>query len=213
MPTVAILPVKTFGAAKQRLRDHLDPGSREALVQAMFTDVLNALRLTDLEQIVVVTASQAARRIAIELGAEVLVDTQTGHNAAARLGVEAALGAGAERALLVPGDCPALDPQELRDLLDHPLPSPSAIIVPDRHGAGTNALLLTPPDSLPPSYGPGSCQRHLELARARGISAEIIEVPSLGLDIDTPDDIATLAAAPPDRAAHTRRLLTQPSRC
>ena len=63
--------------------------------------------------------------------------------------------AGVERVLLVPGDCPLLDPAELDELLARPPEPPSALIVPDRHGTGTNALLLTPPDALTPSFGPG----------------------------------------------------------
>lgn len=213
MRTMAILPVKSFPAAKQRLRDGLDPERREALVQAMFTDVLDALAGADLDGIMVVTASPPARRIAMDRGAEVLTDHETGHNAAAALGIQAALERGAERALLVPGDCPALDAQELDALLGHPVSTPSVIVVPDRHGTGTNALLLTPPSALAPSFGPGSCQRHVALAAAAGIGAHIVRLPSLALDIDTPEDVASLADVAPERASLTRRALSQPSRC
>ena len=77
------------------------------------------------------------------------------------LGVEPRLGA--DRALLVPGDCPALDPGEVSALLAHTAP---VVIVPDRHGTGTNALLLAPPDAIAPSFGPGSFARHAALAGA-----------------------------------------------
>jgi 2-phospho-L-lactate guanylyltransferase len=209
--TIAILPVKSFPAAKQRLRDDLDPLQREDLAEAMFTDVLSSLACAVLDEILVVTASRAARTIALGQGARVVEDHETGHNAAAALGIETALGFGAGRVLLVPGDCPALDPQELAALLARPVKSPSALIVPDRHGTGTNALLLTPPRALEPSFGPGSAQRHLGLARARGAHAEIVQVPSLALDVDTPDDVAALTHL--TRAPTTRRLLHQLSKC
>ncbi len=184
----------------------LEPQQREDLVQAMFRDVLAALASTALDGMVVVTASPRARAIALRHGAQVVEDREAGHNAAALLGVQAALAQGAERVLLVPGDCPAMRPEEVGGLLDHPVSAPSVLIVPDRHGTGTNALLITPPDALAPSFGPGSCQRHLELAWAAGAQAEVVEVPSLALDIDTPEDLDAFAATL-DRAGSTRALL------
>jgi 2-phospho-L-lactate guanylyltransferase len=66
------------------------------------------------------------------------------------------------------------------------------VIVPDRHGTGTNGLLLTPPDAIAPSFGPGSCERHLALAREAGAVCRIVRSPSLLLDIDTGADLAAL---------------------
>jgi 2-phospho-L-lactate guanylyltransferase len=108
----------------------------------------------------------------------------------------------------VPGDCPALDPTEVDELLARPVTPPAALVVPDRHGTGTNALLISPPDALSPSFGPGSCQRHLQLARERRTNAEAVELPSLALDIDTPEDLDALASSP-DRALRTRQLLAR----
>jgi 2-phospho-L-lactate guanylyltransferase len=174
----------------------------------MLLDVLDALVSTAVDGILVVTAGRGGRRIAEQLGARVISDREEGHNAAAGLGIEAVLASGGERALLVPGDCPALDPAELDELLARPVTAGSALIVPDRHGTGTNALLLTPPDALAPSFGPGSCRRHLEHARAAGLHAEVAHVPSLALDIDTPEDLGALAALA-DRALRTQALLAR----
>jgi 2-phospho-L-lactate guanylyltransferase len=208
MRTLAILPVKTFSHAKQRLRRGLSDDTREALVEAMLADVLGALRLSAIDRVLVITAGEAPRRIAEAHGAQVLADEEAGHNAAAGLGIGQALGRAYDRALLVPGDCPALDPAEVDDLLSRPAPIPSVLVVPDRHGTGTNALLLTPPDSIPPSFGPGSCQRHLELARARGVAAEVVNVPSLALDVDTPEDLEALASLS-TRAQRTHGILAR----
>jgi 2-phospho-L-lactate/phosphoenolpyruvate guanylyltransferase len=209
MPTLAILPVKSFSRAKQRLRPGVDSPLRRQLAEAMLCDVLNALAASAVDEIIVVTAGDAVRRLASERGARVIEDREEGHNAAAMLGIAAALRAGADRALLVPGDCPALDGAEVDELLDRPHGSPSVAIVPDRHGTGTNALLLRPPDALQPSFGPGSCSRHAALARAAGIEHEVVSVPSLALDIDTPEDLAALADAS-ERTLRTTELL---SRC
>jgi 2-phospho-L-lactate guanylyltransferase len=213
MSTLAILPIKSFVEAKRRLRHHLSPGERHALVEAMFADVLIALRRTaDLTGVIVVSADHVAQQIAAGYGASVVEDHDRGHNPAAALGIQGALRAGAARALLVPGDCPALDPAELNDLIARPAGPRSALIVPDRHGTGTNALLLTPPDALAPSFGPDSRKRHQADATAANLEAEIVEVSSLALDVDTIDDLEALQdrlANSHGGAARTRGMLNQ----
>jgi len=211
MRTFAILPVKSFDEAKHRLEGDLVPASRRELAEAMFTDVLLALHGTSaLDEILVVTGDPRAQRIAARLGTGTIDDDDRGHNTAASLGVRAALRSGADRALLVPGDCPALDPAEVERLLVHPAGPRSVLIVPDRHGTGTNALLIAPPDAITPSFGPGSCQRHLRLARDAGAGAKIVESSTLAMDVDTADDLTALheaLVAAPDRAENTRNLL------
>jgi 2-phospho-L-lactate guanylyltransferase len=213
MATLAVLPIKSFPDAKRRLRHHLSPGDRRALVEAMFCDVLVALRRAGgIERIVVVSGDRAAQQIAAGYGASVVSDDERGHSHAAAVGVRAARELEAERALLVPGDCPAMSSAELDALIARPAGPRSALIVPDRHGTGTNALLITPPDALDPSFGPGSRKRHELTAAEHGIEAEVVEVPSLALDVDTPDDLETLQAALDSShggAAHTRGMLTQ----
>ncbi|HTX32266.1 MAG TPA: 2-phospho-L-lactate guanylyltransferase [Solirubrobacteraceae bacterium] len=209
MRTLAILPVKSFAQAKQRLSSGLEPPLRRQLAEVMLYDVLSALSATELDEVIVVTAGDAAAEIARDQGARVVVDAEQGHNAAASVGITEALRSAAERVLLVPGDCPALDPDEVNQLLDRPAEARSVIIVPDRHGTGTNALLIRPPDALTPAFGPGSAQRHARLAQAAGIAYEVVEVPSLALDIDTPEDLATLGRMP-DQGLRTHGLL---SRC
>ncbi len=94
--------------------------------------------------------------------------------------------------LCIPGDCPALDPLELAALLQQGSESEEVVIVPDRHGTGTNGLLLHPPSAISPSFGPDSCERHCELARQAGVPFRIARPSSLLLDIDTGADLATL---------------------
>jgi 2-phospho-L-lactate guanylyltransferase len=216
MTTLAILPIKSFDQAKQRLTDELDPSPRRALVEAMFSDVLVALRRAKLvDQVLVISSDHGAQRIAGGYGAMVLEDEDLGHNDAATRGVQRALELGIERALLVPGDCPLLDPLELDELLGRPQASGSVFIVPDRHGTGTNALLLTPPDALAPSFGPGSHDRHLRIAAAAGVAAESVAVASLAMDLDTPEDLVAIEATLDGTrggAAHTRGMLRQLSR-
>jgi 2-phospho-L-lactate guanylyltransferase len=216
MSTVAILPIKSFGEAKQRLAHELRPGPRRALAEAMFSDVLVALgRTASIDAVLVVTGDRGAQEIAGGYGARVLDDQQRGHSGATLLGIAHVMQEGTRRVLLVPGDCPLLDPEEVDALTARRVGARSALIVPDRHGTGTNALLLTPPDSLEPAFGPGSCQRHAAGARAQGTPHEVVHVPSLALDIDTPEDLAALQERLQTLhggAAQTRGMLNQLNR-
>jgi 2-phospho-L-lactate guanylyltransferase len=214
MRTAAILPVKTFARAKQRLGDAVDAPERAELAAAMVGDVLAALAAVPaLEDVVVVTSEERAAAAARVAGAHVVADpAEAGQSAAAELGIEAATARGAARVLLVPGDCPAVDPAELAALLERTAGRRSVVIVPDRHGSGTNALLIAPPDALVPSFGPGSFARHAARARAGGAAVSIAQAASLALDVDTPGDLAALRAAlaaRPGAAPRTRAVLTR----
>lgn len=215
MKTLAILPVKSFGAAKQRLSVMLGSGSRQALAQAMFSDVLTSLRrVPGLDAVVVVTADRVADAAARGERVQVLFDTaQAGQSAAALIGIRHAQAAGFERVLLVPGDTPLLDPREVAALLTRADEETlDVMVVPDRHGTGTNALLLAPPGAIEPSFGPGSLERHVAAALAAGVRHAVDSVPTLVLDIDTPDDLAELTEALEGRrgqAPSTRGALRQ----
>jgi 2-phospho-L-lactate guanylyltransferase len=208
--TLAILPVKRFELAKQRLGGRLKPTQRAALARAMVEDVLHTLvAANDLAGVLVVTNEPSVAELAATLGANVQPDPrEAGQSAAAGIGVSSALRSGIERVLLVPGDCPALDRTELAALLAPPAqPGDRVVIVPDRHGTGTNALLLSPPDVIAPAFGPGSYARHRELAAAAGVTCETARPATLLLDVDTPEDLAALLATGRDRAPRTRAVL------
>jgi 2-phospho-L-lactate guanylyltransferase len=215
--TAAILPVKRFAQAKRRLGASVEDPLRLDLVRAMVGDVLTALAETaSIEHTIVVTGEPSVADTARAQGAIVIDDSaQDGQSAAVALGVERALTGGMERAFCIPGDCPTLDPAEMEALLS---PSagdrPEVVIVPDRHGTGTNGLLLAPPDAIPPSFGPDSCERHRALAIAAGIAVRIEQPPSLLLDIDTGDDLVVLRdrlSGERIRASRTRAVLGLPT--
>lgn len=195
MRTVAILPVKSFGAAKQRLGALIEQDARSALMRAMLSDVLDALaRVSELERVLVVTANPLAGELEGDPRVHVLHDDrEAGQSAAALIGIVHARAEGFERALLVPGDAPLLEAAELSALLRRPEP---LVIVPDRHGTGTNGLLLSPVDAFEPSFGPGSLARHEAAARATGLSYAVDPLPSLVLDVDTPEDLEATTARP-----------------
>ncbi len=217
MTATAILPVKRYRVAKQRLVEAVGPPGRAALLRAMLTDALAAITEARLvELVIVVTGEGRAEKIALHRAQraktpiEVLRDPDDrGHSEAATLGIVRALALGAKSVVLLPGDCPLVDPGEL-DAAIARVNTDSVAVVPDRHATGTNALIMRPADAIGPAFGPGSCERHLERAGRRGLETWVEEVPSLALDLDTPDDLAMLAAtleAEPGRAPETAKAI------
>ncbi len=212
MRTAAILPVKRFAHAKQRLGASLADNLRLELAEAMVGDVLSALaRTVAIEQTIVVTSEPEISGAALALDAVLVADhLEQGQSAAVALGIKRALSEGIERVLCIPGDCPALDPHELESLLAPVEDAAAVVIVPDRHGTGTNGLLLSPPRAIAPSFGPDSCARHQALAAAAGAPWRLATPPSLLLDIDTGADLAALRerlAGAQTRAERTRAVL------
>jgi 2-phospho-L-lactate guanylyltransferase len=203
--TAAVLPVKRFSLAKQRLGASVAETLRLDLTRAMVADVLLALsRTPSIEMTIVVTRQESVARAARDQGAVIVTDAaEAGQSAAAGLGIREAMAAGMQRVLCVPGDCPALDPAELGALLaggparaegegSPAADGPEVVIIPDRHGSGTNGLLICPPDAIAPSFGPGSFERHRALALAAGVACRVERPPSLLLDIDTGADLQAL---------------------
>jgi 2-phospho-L-lactate guanylyltransferase len=67
-------------------------------------------------------------------------------------------------------------------------------IVPAHDRRGSNCIAVSPPGLIPFSFGNDSFQPHLAAARGRGIEPKIVDLPGIGLDIDTPDDLRQLIA-------------------
>jgi 2-phospho-L-lactate guanylyltransferase len=196
LKATAVLPVKRFAAAKQRLAPGMGATHRAELAAAMLEDVLGAIAAArSVERTIVVTSEPRAVELATAAGAELVADPdEGGHSGAALAGIARARELGAGRVVLLPIDCPLLAPRELERLLTG-MPERYVGIVPDRHGTGTNALALAPPDAIEPSFGEGSCARHIAAAREAGVPYGVEELPSLALDLDTPADVVALTMA------------------
>ena len=203
MTTAVILPVKSFAHAKQRLGEP----ARAAVAEAMVEDVLDELGRAGLGPLIIVSREPRVRGRAVT----VVDEREEGQSPAALLGIARARELGCERALLVPGDCPLIDGGELRHLAARAA-ALDVVIVPDRHGTGTNGLALTTDGRFEPQFGPGSRARHVEQARAKGLAFEVTAVPCLELDVDTGSDAAALRAEldrQPGRAPRTRAALAR----
>ncbi len=185
---VAAIPVKALGAAKGRLAGRLSPEERRDLVIRLLLHTVRALRDSrTIDRIAVVTPE---RGLADYTGAEWLPDAGSLNDSLAGA-VQWALSLGARSLLLVPGDLPHISGAEVRAFLEDDPPLYGIAIAGTSDG-GTGALLLTPPHIIPPAFGPGSYQRHLELARLQGVRAEQVTSDAFAFDVDTPPDLALL---------------------
>ncbi len=207
-PVWAAVPVKGFAGAKQRLSPALTPPQRQALARAMLTDVLTTLAAAPLAGILVCTDDAEAAALARALGAEVTSEGAAAGHTGAVMAMGRWLHARSQRAMLtLPGDIPRVTTAEIAALIAAAAPAPSFTIAPSRDRLGSSAILLAPPDAVPLRFGDDSFYPHLDAARATGIVPTVVSLEGIGLDIDTPEDLAALRALPTRAAGATEAVL------
>lgn len=186
--TAVVIPVRTFEGAKSRLGAVLDAEERRDLVERLLRrTVAAALATPGVAEVVVVSPDPEVLAVAVAAGARPLAQRSRGLNPGLQ---EARAAVSADRLLVLPGDLPAVTPGDIAQILaaGDAAGAPGVILAPDRHGRGTNALLLAPPDVVDPAFGGDSRAAHAWLASSA--DAAYVEVPGiLALDIDTPDDL------------------------
>jgi len=199
--TWALVPIRGLETAKTRLGEDLDAEERLALVTQLLRRTLGAARdARGIAGTIVVTMDPAAAGIAKELHAVGLVERAPGLNQAIEAARSVAVARGATAVLVLPADLPSVSARVLDELLDVAASRarsrgrrPLVAIVPDRHGLGTNALLVSPPGAIDPAFGDSSRAAHE--ARAAAAAADWLELDGpLALDLDTPADLVAAEA-------------------
>ena len=200
----AVVPVKNLGDVKQRLAEILGQPERTALFRAMLEDVLEALSgASSLAGIALVTRDEEAIALAERYGAECLIEPENrGHTAAVEFAARALADRGAGALLQVPGDIPRVTSEEIESVIAAHAPAPAVTIAPSRDFRGSNAVLCSPPDGFPFRFGDDSFYPHLAAARAIAIEPTVVELPGIGLDIDTPVDLEAFLASPSGTRAY-----------
>jgi 2-phospho-L-lactate guanylyltransferase len=194
---VAIVPVGSLERAKSRLGAVLDAEERRDLVLRLADATIRAAVATPgLDEVLVVTPDDDVRDLALRAGARPLRQRSRGLNDGLREARDEAVAGGADAVLILPIDLPRVSPEaiaEMASLVVDRTP-PVVAIVTDRHGRGTNALLLAPPDIIDVHFGGDSRDAHASAAVAAG--ARLVELDGpLTIDIDTPDDLLLAEAA------------------
>lgn len=187
----AVVPVKGFDDPKRRLAGVLNPTERAGLTRVMMLDVLTALRAVyGLDGVLVISGDDRVLALAREHGAACERETlPSDYNTAVRQTARRLLADGDGGLLHLPGDVPFVSAQDVESVLAAHGSAPAATLVPARDGDGTNCLALSPPDLIAPAFGPGSFRRHRSQLLAAGIEPAVLDLPGIGLDIDTPDDL------------------------
>ena len=217
MKIAALMPVKGFRNAKQRLTPILGSAAREQLAETMFRDVLRQVRAArGLAGTFVVTGDDKVASIAALAGAEVIRESaESGETAAVDFARQELKRTGCEAVLILPGDMPLVQASDLEQVLAQVPPEavpPFALLVPSHDRKGTNALLLAPPDVISLRFGYDSFTYHLSQVSAQGLPIRFCENEHIALDIDEPKDLERFLASEPvsgDSARVARALLAE----
>lgn len=194
MKVSALIPVKGFRNAKQRLSPLLDAADRELLAEVMFRDVLKqVLKARGLVETYVVTGDSKVAEIAASLGAQLIREkAEKGETDAVDFARSELKQLNREAVLIIPGDMPLVRSADIEEVLAQ-IPEgsglPFALLVPSHDRMGTNALLLAPPDIIKLRFGYDSFTYHMSQLSAQGLPLRFIENERLGLDIDEPKDL------------------------
>jgi 2-phospho-L-lactate guanylyltransferase len=187
----AIVPVKPLRRGKSRLAGALSEDERTQLNQSLLQHTLETLTdLKEVEQVLVVSRDPNALTLARSYGARtVLEDGQPQLNTALKRATVVAQVYATRGVLVLPADLPLISREDVLTLIGRAGDPPVVVIAPDRHEKGTNALLISPAGLIEYDFGENSFQRHCELVRKAGARLEIVNLPSLGLDLDMPEDL------------------------
>jgi len=183
-----IVAVKRLAAAKTRLAPVFSAQTRESVVLAMLVDTLTAAaRVAAVRSISVITPDEAAAAAAAKLGAQVLADpTPSGDPDplnSAIVAAERAVCDSTPNLVVLQGDLPALQTQELTEAIAAARHHQRSFVA-DRLGTGT-AVLCAFGTALDPHFGPDSSARH----RRSGAIELTGAWPGLRCDVDTPADL------------------------
>jgi 2-phospho-L-lactate guanylyltransferase len=200
--TIVIVPVGTLEGSKSRLGGTLDAEERRDLAERLLrATVASAVAARGVTEVLVVTPDDTVREIALEVGARPLRQRGSGLNEGLREARDEAVAAGAAAVVVLPIDLPAVSPSAVEAVVeavaDDASGHPIVVLVPDRHGRGTNALAMRPPDAIDFCFGGDSRFAHGSCARAAG--ARLVELDGpLRLDLDTPEDLLLAEGQEPD---------------
>lgn len=190
----AIVPVKPLRRGKSRLAGSLTEDERAELNRTLLEHTLKTLNeLKEIEHALVISRDPQALAVARTYGARTVREAGQPHlNTALKRATVVAQVYATRGVLVLPADLPLISREDILTLVERASDPPVVVIAPDRHGKGTNALLISPAGLMEYDFGEDSFQRHCARVREAGARLEIVNLPSLGLDLDLPEDLETI---------------------
>ncbi len=155
----AVIPVKEFNGAKHRLSGLLSPPERRLLAETMLTDMLDAVAGSRLlAGVMIVTLDPHATALGEKIGARIVTQgARDGHTGSVNAGRRVLAGEGRGGMITMPGDIPATRAGEIDAVLSAHLAAPSFTISPAHDDLGSNAVVCSPPESVPLRFGEADC--------------------------------------------------------
>ncbi|MGE3992797.1 2-phospho-L-lactate guanylyltransferase [Pseudorhodoplanes sp.] len=192
MRLAALIPVKGFDFAKQRLSGVLTPIERRDLARNMLTDTIALAKSTSIITDIFVATGDAdvlslakTSQLNVSISNSSLDLNETINKTAKQLAQEHY-----DRILVLPTDLPLATADDLSSLVAaHVEFQDHLTIAVAQKDFGTNCLVMAPPASMDVCFGTLSGLRHLESAQSHGLQAHALSLPGLDLDIDDPTDI------------------------
>lgn len=187
-----LVPVKSFADGKSRLRGTLSDPTRIALNEFLLRCLLDtASRFPGLDRTAVVADDRRVLGLASSAGAIALGQRRAvGLNDALAESASRLAPMGARRVIVVACDLPEVGVDDLRELARVATDELGVVVVPDRHGSGTNALAFDAAAPPPFRFGEASFDAHRRAAVAAGLRPRSYTNPAFARDVDTRDDLA-----------------------
>ncbi|CAG9173406.1 Phosphoenolpyruvate guanylyltransferase [Cupriavidus laharis] len=188
----AVVPARSVVTGKSRLAPVVSDAARRYLNATLLRHTVETVKSAfDADRVLVVSACDEVRQLALQLGVETLRDHQPhGLNAALEQAAAEVARRGAKGVLVLPSDLPLLSASDLELLLCAYQQKRQMVISPNHENSGTNALLLAPVAAIPYAFGVGSFLKHVIHARELHLPTKVVRSQGLALDLDLPEDLA-----------------------
>jgi 2-phospho-L-lactate/phosphoenolpyruvate guanylyltransferase len=206
---IAVIPIKGLLDSKTRLSHSYSPQDRKKIIIALAKDVLTAVEESGLFNRVIVVSPDRNVEKEVDLPASSFLHQEgQGLNAGIRQSTLLAMREKASSVAVLLADIPLIEPHDLKELYSVGSVTQRVVLSPSLKG-GTNVMIRAPPDLIAPAYGRWSFSNHLREAQKIGVPVYSVSNQRLSFDVDTPEDLISLAKRDPHLRTHSANSLQE----